>query len=180
MVRMYIQLDELHGIERAADRKVTPEILLEKANAILSPYTLELREVAWCSAYEIGQRLCNAFDDVPESERETRSPRIFIAGDACHTHSPKAGQGMNVSMADTFNLGWKLASVIDGRSDPKLLHTYSSSDMPRRRNSLISTATWRNCSARAPAIGQCQKNSSGIFRNMVVTPQGLKPVTARH
>ena len=125
MVRMYIELDELHGNERAADREVTPESLLKKAKAILNPYTLELREVAWCSAYEIGQRLCNSFDDVPERERETRSPRIFIAGDACHTHSPKAGQGMNVSMADTFNLGWKLASVIDGRSDPKLLHTYS-------------------------------------------------------
>ncbi|HEX2347342.1 MAG TPA: FAD-dependent monooxygenase [Ktedonobacterales bacterium] len=125
MVRMYIELDELHGSERAADRQVTSEILLAKANAILYPYTLELREVAWCSAYEIGQRLCDTFDDVPEHERETRSPRVFIAGDACHTHSPKAGQGMNVSMADTFNLGWKLASVIAGRADPKLLHTYS-------------------------------------------------------
>jgi phenol 2-monooxygenase (NADPH) len=125
MVRMYIELDELQGNERASDRKVTSDILLKKANAILYPYTLQLREVAWCSAYEIGQRLCDAFDDVPEDERETRSPRVFIAGDACHTHSPKAGQGMNVSMADTFNLGWKLASVIDGRADPKLLHTYS-------------------------------------------------------
>jgi phenol 2-monooxygenase len=125
MVRLYIELDELHGNERAGDRSVTPEILLAKANAILHPYTLELREVAWCSAYEIGQRLCDSFDDVPKRERETRSPRIFIAGDACHTHSPKAGQGMNVSMADTFNLGWKLASVIEGRSDPTLLHTYS-------------------------------------------------------
>ena len=125
MVRMYIELDELRGNERAVDRKVAPDILLEKANAILYPYTLELREVAWCSAYEIGQRLCDAFDDVPAHERETRTPRVFIAGDACHTHSPKAGQGMNVSMADTFNLGWKLAAVIDGRADPKLLRTYA-------------------------------------------------------
>jgi len=38
-----------------------------------------------------------------------------IAGDACHTHSPKAGQGMNVSMQDAFNLGWKLVSVLQGR-----------------------------------------------------------------
>lgn len=125
MVRMYIELDELHGDERAADRNVTPEALIEKANAILDPYTLAVKEVAWWSAYEIGQRVCDSFDDVPERERETRIPHIFIAGDACHTHSPKAGQGMNVSMADTFNLGWKLASVITGRADPKLLHTYS-------------------------------------------------------
>ena len=45
-----------------------------------------------------------------EEETAARLPRVFIAGDACHTHSPKAGQGMNVSMQDGFNLGWKLAS----------------------------------------------------------------------
>jgi len=50
---------------------------------------------------------------------------VFIAGDACHTHSAKAGQGMNVSMADTWNLGWKLAAVLRGTANPELLHTYS-------------------------------------------------------
>lgn len=125
LVRMYIELDELRGDERAADRKVTPEALTEKARAILAPYTLEVREVPWWSAYEIGQRLCDAFDDVPASDRTGRTPRILIAGDACHTHSPKAGQGMNVGMADSFNLGWKLAAVVQGRADPDLLHTYS-------------------------------------------------------
>ncbi|MCA0995914.1 FAD-dependent monooxygenase [Alloyangia pacifica] len=125
MVRMYIELDELHGEERAADRDVSAEMLIAKAQAILAPYTLKVQEVAWWSAYEIGQRVCDAFDDVPEAMRGSRSPRIFIAGDACHTHSPKAGQGMNVSMADTFNLGWKLAAVLRGRAAPALLDTYS-------------------------------------------------------
>jgi phenol 2-monooxygenase len=50
---------------------------------------------------------------------------VFIAGDACHTHSPKAGQGMNVSMQDGFNLGWKLAAVLRKRCAPHLLQTYS-------------------------------------------------------
>jgi phenol 2-monooxygenase len=50
---------------------------------------------------------------------------VFIAGDACHTHSPKAGQGMNVSMQDAFNLGWKLAAVLRKRCGQSLLHTYS-------------------------------------------------------
>src|SRR5699024_1169593 len=45
--------------------------------------------------------------------------------DACHTHSAKAGQGMNVSMQDTFNLGWELAAVLRGQARPELLHTYS-------------------------------------------------------
>jgi phenol 2-monooxygenase len=60
-----------------------------------------------------------------EAEVDTRLPCVFIAGDACHTHSPKAGQGMNVSMQDGFNLGWKLALVLLGRCTPQLLHTYS-------------------------------------------------------
>ncbi|MFK7893888.1 MAG: FAD-dependent monooxygenase [Granulosicoccus sp.] len=125
LVRLYIELDQLRDGERAADRHVTPDILAAKARDILKPYAFTVKEVAWCSAYEIGQRVCDAFDDVPSSERSTRAPRLFIAGDACHTHSPKAGQGMNVSMADAFNLGWKLAAVVTGRSRPALLSTYS-------------------------------------------------------
>jgi phenol 2-monooxygenase (NADPH) len=50
---------------------------------------------------------------------------VFIAGDACHTHSAKAGQGMNVSMADAWNLGWKLGAVLNGTAKPELLRTYS-------------------------------------------------------
>ena len=75
--------------------------------------------------YVIGQRLCDKFDDVPAEEMAMRLPRVFIAGDACHTHSAKAGQGMNVSMANTWNLGWKLAAVLRGMARPELLHTYS-------------------------------------------------------
>jgi phenol 2-monooxygenase len=84
-----------------------------------------VKEIPWWSVYEIGQRLTDKFDDVPEEEIATRLPSVFIAGDACHTHSPKAGQGMNVSMQDAFNLGWKLASVLRKRCRSSLLHTYS-------------------------------------------------------
>lgn len=125
MVRMYIELDALHGNERAADRNLTAQALIAKAQEILGSYSLNVKEVAWWSAYEIGQRVCDSFDDVPEEARGTKTPRIFIAGDACHTHSPKAGQGMNVSMADSFNLGWKLAAVLRGQAAPALLDTYS-------------------------------------------------------
>ena len=125
MVRMYIELDVLHGDERASDRNVTSDMLIAKACDILAPYTLDVKEVAWWSAYEIGQRVCDSFDDVPYEQRSVRNPHVFIAGDACHTHSPKAGQGMNVSMADTFNLGWKLVAVLRGQAKPSLLHSYS-------------------------------------------------------
>ena len=125
MVRLYIELDELRGDERASDREVSPEFLEQKARAILAPYEFEVKHVAWWSAYEIGQRVCDRFDDGSGTDSTSKTPRIFIAGDACHTHSPKAGQGMNVSMADTFNLGWKLAAVLKGQAKPALLNTYS-------------------------------------------------------
>jgi 2-polyprenyl-6-methoxyphenol hydroxylase-like FAD-dependent oxidoreductase len=125
LVRIYVELDKLKEDERIASRNNTVDYVIAAAQRILHPYALEVKEVAWWSVYEIGQRLCDKFDDVPEEEVGTRSPRVVIAGDACHTHSPKAGQGMNVSMQDSFNLGWKLASVLRGRCPPQFLHTYS-------------------------------------------------------
>lgn len=125
LVRLYVELDKLNPNERVAGRNITIEQLIAAAKRIIHPYTLDIKEVAWWSVYEIGQRLTDRFDDLQADEVSTRLPHIFIAGDACHTHSPKAGQGMNVSMQDAFNLGWKLAAVLQGRSPASLLHTYS-------------------------------------------------------
>lgn len=125
LVRLYVELDELAEGQRVDREAITADQLVAAARRILHPYTLEVREVAWWSVYEIGQRLCEKFDDVHADEVGQRTPLVFIAGDACHTHSPKAGQGMNVSMRDAFNLGWKLAAVLRGQATPALLHTYS-------------------------------------------------------
>ncbi|MET0677132.1 MAG: FAD-dependent monooxygenase, partial [Bradyrhizobium sp.] len=125
LVRLYVELAKLDAGERVADRAISVNDVIAKAQRILRPYTLDVKEIPWWSVYEIGQRLCDKFDDVAEAEIATRLPRVFIAGDACHTHSPKAGQGMNVSMQDTFNLGWKLAAVLRKRCAPHLLHSYS-------------------------------------------------------
>jgi phenol 2-monooxygenase len=125
LVRLYIELDKLKESERVSERNITVDRLIAAAQRIFRPYTFDVKEVAWWSVYEIGQRLCDKFDDVPDAATERRRPRVFIAGDACHTHSPKAGQGMNVSIADAFNLGWKLATVLRGTSSPELLHSYS-------------------------------------------------------
>ena len=125
LARIYVEVDKLQENERAANRNITLDHLIAAAQRILHPYKFEVKETAWWSVYEIGQRLCDKFDDVPDADVATRLPHVFIAGDACHTHSPKAGQGMNVSMQDAFNLGWKLMSVLRERSGPELLHTYS-------------------------------------------------------
>ncbi|MDH4053099.1 MAG: FAD-dependent monooxygenase [Rubrivivax sp.] len=125
LVRLYVELDNLGEHERAAERGMGAEDIIAKARRIFQPFELDVKEVVWWSIYEIGHRLTDKFDDVPEDQIAARAPRVMLAGDACHTHSPKAGQGMNVSMGDTFNLGWKLVSVLTGRADPALLHSYS-------------------------------------------------------
>lgn len=150
MVRIYVEMDKLNEDERVAGRNITIEQLIAAARRIFHPYTLDVKEVAWWSVYEIGQRLCDRFDDVRPDDNQFHAPRVFIAGDACHTHSPKAGQGMNVSMQDAFNLGWKLAAVLQGRSPANLLHTYTAErhavakeliDFDREWAAMLSTST---------------------------------------
>ena len=123
LVRLYIELDKLAPNERVSSRDIDVADLISAAKRIFNPYSFDVKEVVWWSVYEIGQRLCHHFDS--SGLESQKVPHVFIAGDACHTHSPKAGQGMNVSMADSFNLGWKLAAVLRGLSAPALLNTYS-------------------------------------------------------
>ena len=154
LVRLYVELAKLEVGERVSNRNITSDDLIAKARRILSPHTLEVKEIAWWSVYEIGQRLTDKFDDVPDEEIERRLPRVFIAGDACHTHSPKAGQGMNVSMQDAFNLGWKLASVLRKRCAPRLLHTYSAERQAVAKELIDFDREWATILASAKGEGE--------------------------
>lgn len=130
LVRLYVDMGVVTPERRDEIRRTPTEQLIKIAQEVLHPYTLEVKDIAWSSVYEVGQRVTDKFDNVPAEQIDTQLPRVFIAGDACHTHSAKAGQGMNVSMQDTYNLGWKLAAVLEGRADPSLLHTYSTERQP--------------------------------------------------
>ncbi|WP_040167266.1 FAD-dependent monooxygenase [Microbacterium gorillae] len=121
MVRVYVDLGEVPAGDSSI-RQTTVEQLTDVANAILHPYSIDVHSVAWSSVYEVGQRIADHFDDLAGRDGD---PHVFIMGDACHTHSAKAGQGMNVSMQDGFNLGWKLGAVLSGRSEPSLLRSYA-------------------------------------------------------
>lgn len=125
LVRMYVDLGEVTEASAKTIRATPVEDIIDTANAVLHPYTLDVKSVAWWSVYEVAHRVANGFDDVPDNERATRTPHAFIMGDACHTHSAKAGQGMNVSMQDGFNLGWKLGAVLENRAPATLLNTYA-------------------------------------------------------
>ncbi len=138
--RMYVELDKLRPDEKAANRKLTQDDLIAAANRIIYPYNIEVKEVVWWSIYDIGHSLTDKFDDVGEGE--DRNPRVFTAGDACHTHSPKAGQGMNVSMQDTFNLGWKLVHVLQGRADARLLRSYTKERLTEAKRLVETDHKW--------------------------------------
>ena len=96
LVRLYTQMTTTEKIGDKATRadrsKINPQSILAAANRILAPYTLSYRTLDWWTAYQIGQRVGDHF---------SAHERVFLAGDAVHTHSPKAGQGMNVSMHDS-------------------------------------------------------------------------------
>jgi len=161
LARFYIELDKLAAGERVSAKQLASSDLIAAANRILSPYVLDVKEVAWWSVYEIGQRLCDRFDDVPDDQRDRRIPRVFIAGDACHTHSPKAGQGMNVSMQDAFNLGWKLASVLRGQSQPALLNSYSTERQAIAAELIAFDREWAALLSQ-PARDPNDPNSTGV------------------
>ncbi|WP_102159519.1 FAD-binding monooxygenase [Zhihengliuella halotolerans] len=150
LFRMYVDLGEVPAGDHGAVRKTTIEQIIAKANEIVRPYTVDVRDVAWHSVYEVGHRLTDRFDDVVAEERGTRTPRVFITGDACHTHSAKAGQGMNVSMQDGFNLGWKLGHVLEGRGPASLLSTYSEERQVVAQNLIDFDKQWSTLMAKRP------------------------------
>ncbi|TGO36641.1 hypothetical protein BHYA_0119g00310 [Botrytis hyacinthi] len=117
LVRLYIQITTTE-IGSEIDRwSINPKMILDSAQRIMAPYKIDYEHCDWWTAYQIGQRVASKF---------SQYDRIFLAGDAVHTHSPKAGQGMNVSMQDTFNLGWKIAAVLNGTASRSILKTYES------------------------------------------------------
>jgi phenol 2-monooxygenase (NADPH) len=164
--RMYVELDKLRPDERAASRKLGQDDLIAAANRIMRPYTIDVKEVVWWSIYDIGHSLSDRFDDVGDHPQDpTRNPRVFTAGDACHTHSPKAGQGMNVSMQDTFNLGWKLVHVLQGRADASLLRSYAQERMAEARRLVQTDHAWsRTMSAPTTAAERDGTEEPRIIR----------------
>ncbi|KAK1676958.1 FAD binding domain-containing protein [Colletotrichum godetiae] len=111
MVRFYMEMPV------STPGEVTSQRVKERIDDIFKPYQVDIAETSWFSAYSIGQRLADHF---------TKDHRVFLTGDACHTHSPKAGQGMNVSLQDGYNIGWKLAAVLRKHAHPSILETYVS------------------------------------------------------
>ncbi len=85
----------------------------------LSMPAIRVRAVHWASAYAMNARLAEHY----------RVGNVFLIGDAAHIHPPTGGQGLNTSVQDAYNLGWKLAAVLAG-APPVLLDTYEEERRP--------------------------------------------------
>ncbi|MFJ7912783.1 FAD-dependent monooxygenase [Kitasatospora sp. NPDC096204] len=105
----------------------------------------QVTELRWISEFRPRAALADRF----------RAGRVFLAGDAAHVHSPAGGQGLNTSVQDAYNLGWKLASVLAGRAGGELLDSY---EEERRANAArmlaLSTRVHRGEQRRGRATQQ--------------------------
>ncbi|KAK7435531.1 hypothetical protein VKT23_019653 [Stygiomarasmius scandens] len=100
---------------------VTVEVAMEEAKEALSPFELEFERVDWFTIYGIGQRIAGSF---------CSRDRVFLAGDACHTHSSGSAQGLNTGVHDAINLAWKLALCVQGIGKKALLDSYDAERRP--------------------------------------------------
>ncbi|KAG2147740.1 FAD binding domain-containing protein [Suillus bovinus] len=102
--------------------------------ASLIPAEVTFNKLVWVSEFRANIRMVNKFSE----------GRVFVAGDAAHVHSPTGGQGLNSSIQDAFNLGWKLALVEKGLADKSLLETYNAERLPVISEMLEVTTTILN------------------------------------
>ena len=111
----------LFQLQAAVPAEVEPDISLPALRALVRQRTarddIVVRDVTWASAFRGSARLADRYVD----------GRVILAGDAAHVHPPTGGQGLNTSVQDAWNLGWKLAAVLQANTDlktPDLLDTY--------------------------------------------------------
>ena len=115
MTRFYIELKVGPKGDR---RELGQEFVMHRAKEIMAPFRVNWKYIEWFGRYQIGQRVASRFCD--------GHLRAFLAGDASHTHSPKSAQGMNTSMHDSWNIGWKLNLAVRGLAKQSLLESYES------------------------------------------------------
>ncbi|EXJ84115.1 hypothetical protein A1O3_04782 [Capronia epimyces CBS 606.96] len=115
MVRLYIQIASSTDPDFSPRKTATVAEVQAAAKRIFQPYYCDWDRVEWYSVYPIGQGIADKY---------TLDHRVFMGGDACHTHSPKAGQGMNTAFHDAVNFAWKMHLVEAGFAKRDILSTY--------------------------------------------------------
>jgi NADPH-dependent dioxygenase len=123
---------------------------------------VRLGEVVWHSKWESRVRLAHTY----------RDRNVFLAGDSAHVHSTSGGQGMNCCLQDAWNLGWKLALVLQGRAREDLLDTYESERKP-----IASQVIWAASALHEIFMGHGKSVAERTAR--ISDPQFLEAVVGR-
>jgi 3-(3-hydroxy-phenyl)propionate hydroxylase len=126
--RPYASISIAHGIRRfefmihadESDEQAEEPEFLTRMLARMVPHPDRV-DVIRRRVYTHHSRIAGAF----------RSGRLLLAGDAAHLMPVWQGQGYNSGIRDAANLGWKLAAVVTGRADDRLLDSY---DIERRKH----------------------------------------------
>jgi hypothetical protein len=114
----------------AGDRSVPPT---------LDEFKQQLRATAGTDFGVHSPRWLSRFGDATRQAERYRVGRVLLAGDAAHVHPPTGGQGLNLGIQDAFNLGWKLAAVVNGWAPDGLLDTYHAERHPVAADVLTNT-----------------------------------------
>jgi 2-polyprenyl-6-methoxyphenol hydroxylase-like FAD-dependent oxidoreductase len=112
--------------------KEAEEILYEEIESRIkteAKLDLDIQNVEWFSTYRVHTRHVSRFS----------AGRCFLAGDSAHIHTPAGAQGMNTGIQDGYNLAWKLALVIRGKADERLLETYNEERLENAKHLLKTT-----------------------------------------
>lgn len=136
---------ELRGRDDLTFDEVIPAITHEAGGK------LSFKSCSWFSTYRIHHRCVERF----------RDRRAFLLGDAAHVHSPMGGQGMNTGLQDAYNLAWKLALVVKGQADARLLDTYEAERLPVAQRLLETTD-------RAFTLVVSESWIAGLFRTRIL------------
>jgi 2-polyprenyl-6-methoxyphenol hydroxylase-like FAD-dependent oxidoreductase len=132
------------------------EILYEEIEARIrdeAELSLDISHVNWFSVYKVHTRHVERFS----------VGRCFLAGDAAHIHTPAGGQGMNTGIQDAYNLAWKLALVLKGAAQERILETYNEERLPNAKRLLGTTDRMFNLAAGTDWL-------FGLIRNTVFPP----------
>ena len=146
---MAVVTPDAHGNVPEASVELFQRLLAERAGDT----TTRVGKPVWLSNFVVHHRM------VPHY----RQGHAFVVGDAAHIHSPSGGQGMNTGIQDSYNLGWKLALVVNGTAPEALLDTYEAERLPVARHVLKQTDTNQR-------LGMAQSRMAQFLRNHVVFP----------
>ncbi|KUJ67057.1 pentachlorophenol monooxygenase [Streptomyces albus subsp. albus] len=116
--------DHFQALAQYADADAVPDTSPEAVRQLIAERTplaaADVQEVLWVSTFRARAAMADRFQE----------GRVFLLGDAAHVHSPAGGQGLNTSVQDAYNLGWKLGQVLRHGADPALLDSYQAERLP--------------------------------------------------